>query len=54
MHNMENPTGHRLPERTVRFINLDFGEALAALNCGSIDRPFGSIEPVGLRDRGIV
>jgi sulfonate transport system substrate-binding protein len=45
---------HGLSERTVRFINLDFGGALAALNGGSIDGTFGSIELLGLRDRGIV
>jgi sulfonate transport system substrate-binding protein len=45
---------HGLSERTVRFINLDTGGALAALNGGSIDGTFGSIELLGLRDRGIV
>ncbi len=45
---------HGLSERNVRFINLDTGGALAALNGGSIDGTFGSIELLGLRDRGIV
>jgi sulfonate transport system substrate-binding protein len=47
-------TAHGLSEKTVRFINLDTGGALAALNGGSIDGTFGSIELLGLRDRGIV
>ena len=45
---------HGLSERNARFINLDTGSALAALNAGSIDGTFGSIELLGLRDRGIV
>ena len=46
--------GHGLSERNARFINLDTGSALAALNAGEIDGTFGSIELLGLRDRGIV
>jgi len=45
---------HGLSERNARFINLDTGSALAALNAGEIDGTFGSIELLGLRDRGIV
>jgi sulfonate transport system substrate-binding protein len=45
---------HGLSERNAKFINLDFGSALAAVSAGSIDGTFGSIELLGLRDRGIV
>ena len=45
---------HGLSERNAKFINLDTGSALAALNAGEIDGTFGSIELLGLRDRGIV
>ena len=45
---------HGLSERNAKFINLDTGSALAALNGGDIDGTFGSIELLGLRDRGIV
>ena len=45
---------HGLSERNARFINLDTGSALAALNGGNIDGTFGSIELLALRDRGIV
>ncbi|MDB5359278.1 MAG: hypothetical protein JWO51_575 [Rhodospirillales bacterium] len=45
---------HGLSERNARFINLDTGSALAALTAGEIDGTFGSIELLGLRDRGIV
>jgi len=45
---------HGLSERNARFINLDTGSALAALTAGQIDGTFGSIELLGLRDRGIV
>jgi len=45
---------HGLSERNAKFINLDTGSALAALNGGTIDGTFGSIELLGLRDRGIV
>jgi len=47
-------SAHGLSERNAKFINLDTGSALAALNGGSIDGTFGSIELLGLRDRGIV
>jgi sulfonate transport system substrate-binding protein len=45
---------HGLSERNAKFINLDTGSALAALSAGEIDGTFGSIELLGLRDRGIV
>jgi len=45
---------HGLSERNAKFINLDVGGSLAALNSGSIDGTFGSIELLQLRDRGIV
>lgn len=45
---------HGLSERNAKFVNLDQGGALAALVGGSIDGTFGSIELLGLRDRGIV
>ena len=45
---------HGLSERNAKFINLDTGSALAALNASEIDGTFGSIELLGLRDRGIV
>lgn len=45
---------HGLSERNVRFINLDFGSAIAAVTAGSIDGTFGSFELLSLRERGIV
>ncbi|HEV2676426.1 MAG TPA: ABC transporter substrate-binding protein [Aliidongia sp.] len=45
---------HGLSERNAKFVNLDIGSALAALNAGEIDGTFGGIELLGLRDRGIV
>jgi sulfonate transport system substrate-binding protein len=45
---------HGLSERNVRFINLDFGSAIAALVAGNIDGSFGAVELLDLRRRGIV
>ena len=45
---------HGLSERNVRFINLDFGSAIAALVGGNIDGSFGAVELLDLRRRGVV
>ena len=45
---------HGLGEKNVRFLNLDVGNAIAALSAGDIDGSFGSVELFGLRQRGVV
>ncbi len=45
---------HGLSEKNVHFLNLDVGNAVAALSAGDIDGSFGSVELFGLRQRGVV
>ncbi|CAH2601287.1 Alkanesulfonates-binding protein [Rhodovastum atsumiense] len=45
---------HGLTERNVRFLNLDFGNAIAALTSGDVDGSFGGVELFELRRRGVV
>jgi len=45
---------HGLTEKNIRFVNLDFANAVSALVGGSIDGSFATVEALDLKRRGIV
>jgi len=45
---------HGLTEKNVKFVNLDFAGAFAAILSGNIDGAFGGVEVLELKRRGII